>query len=92
MPTDLLNIIKSCYDAHKYCVVGSKEHGVPFETSRGLLQGSCLSPLIFTVFASSVFEDAEEKMKLSNFDYGVRRISFQAGNRFDWPPKRVGGV
>jgi hypothetical protein len=73
-PQLLLEIIKAMYSGNNFFVKDRNCKSEPKLTSRGLLQGSRLSPALFNILLSCIFEDAKAKMDLAGIQCGAKRI------------------
>ena len=70
IPDHIQLIIKSLYTNFKTSVITSKFNTPFIQVSRGVLQGDCLSPLIFNLCFNSFIQDIKsEKYQQFSFSY-----------------------
>ena len=73
---------KSYLSDHLQHVILDGAHSESIDLSHGVLQGSCLGPLLFTIYASKLFEVVKTCLLIehASADYSQLYLSFQPDN------------
>lgn len=75
MPCKLINCAKSLFDYNTFTLTISNSTGKPFSTQAGLLQGSIISPLLYSLYIDDLTHTLHEQGPTLRVNNGVTRIN-----------------